>query len=79
MNRYVEIAEYFSQSNLETGERFFQEFNRKCQQLVSFGIKHLSCLGDVKPVTPSLQPKEREAFRAVLNNDRQTPSRKRVE
>lgn len=30
------IAEYFSQSNLEAGERFFQEFNRKCQQLVSF-------------------------------------------
>ncbi|MBD2385416.1 type II toxin-antitoxin system RelE/ParE family toxin [Cylindrospermum sp. FACHB-282] len=46
MNRYVinilasrdlnEIAEYFSQSNLEAGERFFQEFNRKCQQLISF-------------------------------------------
>lgn len=46
MNRYVinilasydlnEIAEYFSQKNLEAGEKFFQEFNRKCKQLVSF-------------------------------------------
>ena len=46
MNRYVinilasrdlsQIAEYFSQNNLEAGEKFFQEFNRKCQQLVSF-------------------------------------------
>ncbi|MEA5550852.1 type II toxin-antitoxin system RelE/ParE family toxin [Anabaena cylindrica UHCC 0172] len=31
-----EIAEYFSQNNLEAGEKFFQEFNRKCQQLISF-------------------------------------------
>ena len=46
MNRYVinilasydlnEIAEYFSQKNLEAGEKYFQEFNRKCTQLVSF-------------------------------------------
>ncbi|MCW9679900.1 type II toxin-antitoxin system RelE/ParE family toxin [Dolichospermum planctonicum UHCC 0167] len=46
MNRYVinilasydlnEIAEYFSQKNLKAGEKFFQEFNSKCKQLVSF-------------------------------------------
>lgn len=46
MNRYVinilasrdlnEIAEYFAQNSLEAGEKFFQEFNRKCQQLVTF-------------------------------------------
>lgn len=46
MNRYVinilasqdlnQIAEYFAQNNLEAGEHFFQEFNRKCQQLVTF-------------------------------------------
>jgi toxin ParE1/3/4 len=46
MNRYVinilasrdlnEIAEYFSQNSLEAGEQFFQEFNRKCQQIVTF-------------------------------------------
>jgi toxin ParE1/3/4 len=31
-----EIADYFNQTNLETGEDFFQTFNRKCQQLVAF-------------------------------------------
>jgi len=31
-----EIAEYFAQNNLEAGEYFFREFNRKCQQLVNF-------------------------------------------
>ncbi|MFB8792198.1 MAG: type II toxin-antitoxin system RelE/ParE family toxin [Potamolinea sp.] len=46
MSRYVinilasrdlnEIADYFAETNLEAGERFFREFNRKCQQLVSF-------------------------------------------
>lgn len=46
MTRYVinvlasqdldEIADYFAENNIEAGERFFQAFNRKCQQLVSF-------------------------------------------
>ena len=46
MNRYVinslatrdlnEIADYFAENSLEAGERFFQAFNRKCQQLVAF-------------------------------------------
>ena len=46
MNAYVinilasrdlnEIADYFAKNNLEAGEQFFREFNRKCQQLVSF-------------------------------------------
>ncbi|MEJ1931353.1 type II toxin-antitoxin system RelE/ParE family toxin [Nostoc sp. NIES-2111] len=46
MNRYVinilasqdlnEIADYLAQNSLEAGEQFFQEFNRKCQQLVRF-------------------------------------------
>lgn len=30
------IADYFAENNLEAGERFFQEFNRKCQQIVAF-------------------------------------------
>ena len=33
-----EIADYFNQTNLEAGEEFFQVFNRKCQQLVSFPL-----------------------------------------
>lgn len=46
MNRYVinilasqdlnEIADYFAQNSLEAGEQFFREFNRKCQQLITF-------------------------------------------
>jgi toxin ParE1/3/4 len=46
MSRYVinvlasqdlnEIADYFVQTNLEAGEHFFREFNRKCQQLTAF-------------------------------------------
>lgn len=31
-----EIADYFLTSNLETGEKLFREFNKKCQNLASF-------------------------------------------
>ena len=46
MSRYVinvlasrdlsEIADYFAEINMEVGEHFFREFNRKCQQLIAF-------------------------------------------
>ncbi|QLE40883.1 type II toxin-antitoxin system RelE/ParE family toxin [Nostoc sp. C052] len=46
MSRYVinilasrdinEIADYFAETSVEAGERFFSEFNHKCQQLVAF-------------------------------------------
>ncbi|HEY9703110.1 MAG TPA: type II toxin-antitoxin system RelE/ParE family toxin [Allocoleopsis sp.] len=46
MSRYVinilasrdlsEIADYFVQTNIEAGERFFREFNRRCQELTAF-------------------------------------------
>ncbi|MDJ0597465.1 MAG: type II toxin-antitoxin system RelE/ParE family toxin [Crocosphaera sp.] len=46
MSRYVinilasqdlnQIADYFADYNVEAGEKFFQEFNNKCQQLVLF-------------------------------------------
>lgn len=32
------IAEYFLIRNIETGERFFQEFNRKCKHLIQFPL-----------------------------------------
>lgn len=35
-NDLNEIANYFEATNIEAGERFFREFNRKCQQLISF-------------------------------------------
>ncbi len=31
-----DIADYFTNHNVEAGEQFFQEFDRKCQQLVDF-------------------------------------------
>ncbi len=31
-----EIADYFAKTNIEAGEEFFQDFNRKCLQLVAF-------------------------------------------
>jgi toxin ParE1/3/4 len=46
MSRYVinilasrdlnEIADRFAETNLEAGEQFFGDFNRKCKQLVAF-------------------------------------------
>ncbi|WP_448572038.1 type II toxin-antitoxin system RelE/ParE family toxin [Trichothermofontia sp.] len=30
------IPNYFAETNLEVGEKFFRAFNRKCQQLVAF-------------------------------------------
>jgi toxin ParE1/3/4 len=46
MSRYVinilasrdlnEIADYFTENSLEAGDRFFRDFDRKCQQLVAF-------------------------------------------
>lgn len=46
MSRYVinalasrdlnEIADYFTENSVEAGERFFNAFNRKCQQLITF-------------------------------------------
>ncbi|MEH2202568.1 MAG: type II toxin-antitoxin system RelE/ParE family toxin [Nostoc sp.] len=32
----IEIADYFAETSVEAGERFFSEFNRKCQQIVAF-------------------------------------------
>ena len=31
-----DIANYFATYNVEAGEKFFQSFNQKCKQLVSF-------------------------------------------
>ncbi|MGB3786784.1 MAG: type II toxin-antitoxin system RelE/ParE family toxin [Phormidesmis sp.] len=46
MSRYVinvlasedlnNIADYFTENNVEAGERFFTAFNRKCRQIVAF-------------------------------------------
>jgi toxin ParE1/3/4 len=31
-----EIADYFAANNVKAGEKFFQNFNRKCKQLILF-------------------------------------------
>ena len=31
-----DIADYFKSTNMEAGERFFREFDRKCKQIVAF-------------------------------------------
>ncbi|MEL7037251.1 MAG: type II toxin-antitoxin system RelE/ParE family toxin [Cyanobacteria bacterium J06592_8] len=31
-----DIADYFAQNNIRAGEKFFQDFNRKCRQFVLF-------------------------------------------
>jgi toxin ParE1/3/4 len=31
-----EIADYFAVNNVRAGEKFFNDFNRKCKQLVAF-------------------------------------------
>lgn len=46
MSRYIvspeasrdldEISDYFAARNIETGEQFVEEFNRKCRNLINF-------------------------------------------
>ena len=61
MNRYVinplasqdlnQIADYFAENNVEAGEQFFQEFKRKCEQLINFPNSGKS----YKNIHPTLQ------------------------
>jgi toxin ParE1/3/4 len=64
MSRYVinvlasqdlnQIADRFTKTNLEAGERFFREFNRKCQQLVMFpnsGKSYATIRSDLRGLT----------------------------
>jgi toxin ParE1/3/4 len=32
----VEIVDYFANTNIESGERFIQEFEKKCKNIVNF-------------------------------------------
>ncbi|MBE9011044.1 type II toxin-antitoxin system RelE/ParE family toxin [Pseudanabaenaceae cyanobacterium LEGE 13415] len=64
MSRYVinvlasqdlnQIADYFEENNLEAGDRFFQAFNRKCQQLIAFpnsGKSYASIRPDLRGIS----------------------------
>jgi toxin ParE1/3/4 len=64
MSRYVinilasrdlnDIAEYYAEHNVESGDRFFRDFNRKCQQLVAFpnsGKSYASIRPDLRGVS----------------------------
>jgi toxin ParE1/3/4 len=62
-----EIAEYFAENNLEVGERFFHEFNRKCQQLVNFPYSGKS-YGTIRPDLRGLPLQGYVIFYRVLEN-----------
>lgn len=63
MSRYVintlasqdlgSIADYFLEFSVEAGENFFREFNRKCQQLVSFPYSGKS-YSEINPILRGL-------------------------
>jgi toxin ParE1/3/4 len=42
------IADHFTTNNIEAGERFFQDFSRRCQQLVNFPNLGKS-YGEIRP------------------------------
>lgn len=78
MNRYVinilasrdlnEIADYFAQTNLEVGDRFFREFNRKCQQLTTFPNSGKS-YGEIRADLRGLSFEGYIIFYRLLNDD----------
>jgi toxin ParE1/3/4 len=61
------IADYFTENNLEAGERFFSDFNRKCQQLVAFPNSGKS-YGQIRPYLRGLSLEGYIIFYRVLNN-----------
>ncbi|MBN3940641.1 type II toxin-antitoxin system RelE/ParE family toxin [Nostoc sp. NMS9] len=77
MSRYVinilasrdinEIADYFAETNTEAGERFFSEFNRKCQQLVAFANSGKS-YAKIRPDLPGVSLQGYIVFYKVLDD-----------
>jgi toxin ParE1/3/4 len=61
------IADYFTENNLEAGERFFSDFNRKCQQLVAFPNSGKS-YGQIRPNLRGLSLEGYIIFYRVLND-----------
>ena len=62
-----EIADYFAENSLEAGERFFSDFNRKCQQLVAFPNSGKS-YGEIRPDLRGLSVEGYIIFYRVLND-----------
>jgi toxin ParE1/3/4 len=62
-----EIADYFAQNSIEAGERFFREFNRKCQQLVIFPSSGKS-YAQIRPDLRGLPLEEYIIFYRVLDD-----------
>ena len=61
------IADYFAENNLEAGERFFRDFNRKCQQLVAFPNSGKS-YAQIRPDLRGLSLEGYIIFYRVLND-----------
>lgn len=62
-----EIADYFESTNLEAGERFFDEFNSKCKQLVAF-LNSGKSYADISPNLRGLSFKNYIIFYRVLDD-----------
>jgi toxin ParE1/3/4 len=63
----TEIADYFAETNVEVGERFFKEFNSKCQQLVSFPSSGKS-YGTIRPYLRGLSIEGYIIFYRILDD-----------
>ena len=63
-----EIADYFESTNLEAGERFFREFNRKCQQLIAFPNSGKS-YAEIRPNLRGLSFSGYIIFYRILDDD----------
>jgi toxin ParE1/3/4 len=63
-----EVADYFAETNVEVGERFFREFNSKCQQLVSFPRSGKS-YGVIRPELRGLSLEGYIIFYRILDDE----------
>ena len=78
MSRYVinilasqdlnQIADYFTETNIEAGEQFFSDFNRKCKQLVAFPNSG-KCYEEIRPDLRGLRLGDYILFYRVLDAD----------
>jgi toxin ParE1/3/4 len=77
MSRYVinvlasrdlnEIADYFAENSLESGDRFFHAFDRKCKQLAAFPSSGKS-YADIRPDLRGLSLEGYVIFYRILND-----------
>jgi toxin ParE1/3/4 len=62
-----EIADYYTGNNIEAGEKFFRQFDRRCEQLVSFPNIGRS-YGEIRPDLRGLPLDGYIIFYRILGN-----------